>query len=107
MTMAEPGRCPRRRRWPPGQRRGRGRGPVGSRWNHVSYNDRMSWLRRLVGRDAKVVPEGYERVRCDRCKGTGLMMYAPGNIQTMEARVRIPRCPHCGGKGWTLSKKPE
>ena len=35
------------------------------------------------------------------------MMYAPGNVQMNEARVRIPRCPHCGGKGWALVKKPE
>jgi hypothetical protein len=67
----------------------------------------MSWLSHLFGRDAKTVPAGYERLRCDRCNGTGLMVSAPGNAQMNEARVRIPRCPHCGGKGWTLSTKAE
>ena len=67
----------------------------------------MDWLRRLVTRDSKSVPAGYERVHCERCRGTGLMGYAPGNIQTNAARVRIPRCPWCGGRGWTLVKRPD
>jgi DnaJ-class molecular chaperone len=63
----------------------------------------MSWLSRLFGRESDVNPEGYERVRCDICHGTGARISGPVDDQ----HVMTHKCWKCHGKGWLAVKQAE
>jgi hypothetical protein len=61
----------------------------------------MDWLRKLVGRGPQLNPEEYERVRCDRCHGTGRAQQFGGGWDTS---CEIP-CGKCHGKGWLMVRR--
>lgn len=64
----------------------------------------MGWLRDILGRGLEY-KEGYERVRCDRCNGLGLILDPPGNVRGNQYRAPARRCGRCRGKGYVLVKK--
>ena len=67
----------------------------------------MDWLRNLLGRRRN--PEQFERVRCEVCNGTGLVLQtgAPGGPAGNQQRGRIPHCGKCRGRGYVMVKRPE
>ena len=57
----------------------------------------MDRLRRLFGRGRQLNPEQYERVRCDRCNGTGKKPWTSGT-----GYFSVIPCGSCDGKGRLL-----
>jgi DnaJ-class molecular chaperone len=64
----------------------------------------MSWIDTLLGRKS-YNPELYDRVQCEACNGTGLPTW--GGRPHPSRRGERAACPQCGGKGYTLVKKPD
>ena len=69
---------------------------------HRVYNRGMGWLRGLFG--ATLNPEDYERVRCDRCDGTGHPPTGWTVLHPSSRDWRIP-CGKCRGKGYIMVKR--
>ncbi len=69
-------------------------------------NKVSAWLRRIFGHGHKN-PEDYERVRCDRCNGTGLILDLPGNVKANQYRAPAPKCGRCHGKGFVLVRRAQ
>jgi DnaJ-class molecular chaperone len=64
----------------------------------------MGWLLRLLGIEP-FDSEEYERVLCDRCRGTGY----PQNRHTLlypSQQNWTVRCGKCNGKGYVVVEKP-
>jgi len=88
---------------PPGHRSPQDREAI-----HTLYSGETNrvWARlRGIFARKRFNPEEYERVRCERCDGTGLILNGPGNVQMNEARVRHQKCGKCLGRGYVLVKK--
>ena len=69
----------------------------------------MDWLRKALGRTPPLNPEEYERVRCDLCLGTGLMIErtTPDGSRPVQIKAPMRHCKKCNGTGYLLVKKPD
>ena len=50
-------------------------------------------------------PDGYERVKCEVCNGTGLPKVSSGAFWAFDAGAPLNHCRTCRGKGCLLVKK--
>jgi hypothetical protein len=50
-------------------------------------------------------PDGYERVKCGVCNGTGLPRATSGAFWAFDACAPLTYCRTCHGKGYLLVKK--
>jgi hypothetical protein len=69
----------------------------------------MDWLRKALGMAPQLNPEEYERMRCDLCHGTGLMVErtTPDGSRPTQFKAPLRHCGHCHGKGYLLVKRPD
>jgi hypothetical protein len=50
-------------------------------------------------------PDGYKRVKCEVCNGTGLPSVSSGAFWAYDAGARLNYCHTCHGKGYLLVKR--
>ena len=50
-------------------------------------------------------PDGYERVKCDACNGTGLPRVTGSAFWAFDAGAPLNFCRTCRGNGYRLAKK--
>ena len=62
----------------------------------------MGWLQDLFGKSLN--PEEFERVRCDRCDGTGHPPTGYSGLHSEYRNYGIP-CGKCHGKGYLMVKR--